>query len=93
MPTYDACNAGMKKGQYTVRQVPASLDAALRRKAKRKGQSLNQVLLDTLAESVGVSEEAARYHDLDALAGTWKSDKAFDDAVKVFDKVDPEDWA
>jgi len=83
----------MKKGQYTVRRVPASLDAALRQKAKRKGQSLNQVLLDTLAESLGVSEEAARYHDLDALAGSWKKDKAFDDAVNAFDKVDPDDWA
>jgi len=67
----------MKKGQYTVRHVPASLDAALRRKAKRKGQSLNQVLLDTLAENLGVGEEAARFLDLDALAGSWKKDKAF----------------
>ncbi|MCB1120326.1 MAG: hypothetical protein KJT03_02155 [Verrucomicrobiae bacterium] len=80
----------MKENQYTIRRVPAHLDEALRRKAKRKGQSLNQVLLDTLAESVG--EDAARYHDLDPLAGTWKTDKAFDDAVKAFDKVDPDDW-
>ncbi len=93
MPALDVSSVGMKKKQYTVRQVPAPLDAALRRKAKRKGQSLNQVLLDTLAESVGVGEEAARYHDLDALAGTWKKDKAFDDAVKAFDQVDPKDWA
>jgi hypothetical protein len=48
------------------------------------------VVLDALAESVG--EEASRYHDLDGLAGTWKTDKAFDDAVKAFDKIDPDDW-
>jgi hypothetical protein len=59
-------------------------------RAKIKGQSLNQVLLDSLAESV--DEEAARYHDLDELAGSWKPDKAFDDAVKAFDKVAPNDW-
>lgn len=80
----------MKSNQYTIRQVPPHLDEALRRKAKRKGLSLNQVLLDSLAESVG--EEATRYHDLDNLAGTWKTDKAFDDAMKAFDKIDPNDW-
>lgn len=82
----------MKRNQYTIRQVPIHLDEALRRRAKRKGQSLNQVLLDSLAESVGVGEEAAKYHDLDTLAGTWKTDKAFDDAMTAFEKVDPDDW-
>lgn len=90
MPALFAYSVGMKEKQYTVRRVPANLDEALRRKAKRKGQSLNQVLLDSLAESVG--EEAARYHDLDELAGSWKTDKAFDNAVKAFDKIDPDDW-
>ena len=80
----------MKESQYTIRRVPAHLDEALRRKAKRKGVSLNQVLLESLEESVG--EEAAKYHDLDALTGSWKTDKAFDNAVKAFDKIDPDDW-
>ncbi len=82
----------MKEKQYTIRGVPAPLDAALRRKAKRKGQSLNKVLLDSLAESAGVAEDAARYHDLDSLAGSWKQDKAFDDALRSFESVDPGDW-
>ena len=80
----------MKNRQYTIRQVPPHIDEALRRKAKRKGQSLNQLLLDSLAASVG--EEAARYNDLDELAGTWKTDKAFDEAIESFNKVDPRDW-
>ena len=90
MPALHAYSAGMKESQYTIRRVPAHLDEALRRKAKRKGVSLNQVLLESLAESVG--EEAAKYHDLDELAGSWKTDKAFDNAVKAFDKIDPDDW-
>ena len=90
MPALSAYSAGMKKSQYTIRQVPPQVDQALRRKAKRKGVSLNQMLLETLTESVG--EEAARYHDLDELAGTWKQDKAFDKAVEAFDKIDPNDW-
>lgn len=48
------------------------------------------MLLETLAQSV--REEPARYHDLDELSGTWKQDKAFDDAVDAFGKVDPADW-
>ncbi len=82
----------MKSRQYTIRQVPASLDTALRQRAKKRGKSLNQVLLEALAEGVGVGEESAKYHDLDSLAGTWKADKAFDDAQKAFDRVDSSDW-
>ena len=80
----------MKRSQYTIRQVPAHVDEALRRKAKLKGVSLNQILLETLTQSVG--EEAAPYHDLDEIAGSWKPDKTFDDALAAFDKVDPNDW-
>ena len=82
----------MKPKQYTIRQVPEHIDQALRRKAQRKGISLNQLLLDTLAEGVGVAEDAARYHDLDSLAGTWKPDKTFDKSLESFSKVDPSDW-
>ena len=80
----------MKKSQYTIRQVPPHVDEALRHKAKFTGKSLNQVLLDSLARSVG--EEASCYHDLDELAGSWKTDRAFDNAVKAFAKIDPGDW-
>ena len=90
MPAHILFNAGMKNRQYTIRQVPPHLDEALRRRAKLKGVSINQVLLDSLAESVG--DDAARYHDLDDLAGTWNADKAFEDAVDTFNKVDSEDW-
>lgn len=90
LPAFFANTVGMKKKQYTIRQVPSRIDEALRRKAKEKGISLNQMLLDTLAESV--CEDAARYHDLDELAGTWKQDKAFDEAVKASDRIDPSDW-
>ena len=80
----------MKRSQYTIRQVPDHVDRALRQKAKRKGLSLNQVVLETLAQSVG--EDSAKYHDLDALCGTWKQDKFFDDAMGAFDEIDDEAW-
>jgi len=80
----------MKSRQYTIRNVPHDVDRALRNKARQRGVSLNQVLLDSLARSV--SESAGRHHDLDELAGTWKADKAFDEAVEAFGQVDPKDW-
>ena len=82
----------MKGLQYTIRKVPRNVDDALRRRAKQTGKSLNQVLLESLRESAGVSEEAARYSDLDDLAGTWKNDKAFEEAIRSFEKIDQDDW-
>ena len=92
MPAYSTINVGMKGLQYTIRKVPRNVDDALRRRAKQTGKSLNQVLLESLRESAGVSEEAARYSDLDDLAGTWKNDKAFEEAIRSFEKIDQDDW-
>ena len=72
--------------------MPRNEDEALRRRAKQAGKSLNQVLLESLRESAGVSGEAARYNDLNDLAGTWKNDKAFEEAIRSFEKIDQDDW-
>ena len=92
MPAYCAINVGIKNLRYTIRKVPRNVDEALRRRAKQAGKSLNQVLLESLRESAGVSEETARYNDLDDLAGTWKNDKAFEEAIRSFEKIDQDDW-
>lgn len=54
--------------EYTIHGVPATLDAALRRRARERGASLNQTVIDTLAtalegaeaDSVPGSSDAAR---------------------------------
>jgi len=83
----------MKSRQYTIRQVPEAVDAALRRRAKSSGKSMNTVLLEALQESAGMEETAAKYNDLDHLAGTWQEDGAFDAAMKDFDRIDEVDWS
>ncbi len=88
-------SAGMKKKQklqYTVRQVPEEVDRKLREQAVREGASLNYVVLDALAASTGLKDGVLEFHDLDALAGTWVEDPAFDEAMKLFDQVDEELW-
>jgi hypothetical protein len=78
--------------QYTIRKVPNSLDAALRRRAHEQGKSLNEVAIEALARGAGVSGERCRQRDLRDIAGTWHSDRAFDRALAAQDTVDKELW-
>lgn len=79
------------KGQYTIRRVPPSVDAALRAKARRQGRSLNAVALEALRTGSGVAA-TARYHDLDSFFGSWVADPAADQALRDQHKIDPDLW-
>ena len=86
--------AGMKKRQvqYTIRDVPGRVNAALRIYAAEEGVSLNQAAVDILAKGLGVTGREKVYHDLDHLAGAWVEDPEFDRAIEEMDKIDPEMW-
>jgi hypothetical protein len=45
--------------QYTLRGIPAAVDAALRERARAAGKSLNEAALDALSKGSGVT--AAQY--------------------------------
>ena len=97
-------NAGPRRGrarpaartatlQYTVRAVPEYVDRALRRKAATERKSLNAILREALIREAGVAEPSDRlYTDLDALAGTWRDDPGFDEAIRAQDQVDASLW-
>ena len=78
--------------QYTIRQVPAHLDRSLRQRSKEAGQSLNEAAIEALRRGLGLAEARPHYHDLDALAGTWHEDAAFDAAITAQDQVDIRLW-
>ena len=79
--------------QYTVRAVPAHVDRALRRKAATEKKSLNALLREALIKEAGVAEPSGRlYTDLDALAGSWRDDPGFDEAIRAQDQVDASLW-
>lgn len=42
--------------EYTIHGIPAALDAALRRRARERGASLNQTVIDALSAALGVAE-------------------------------------
>ena len=78
--------------QYTVRNIPRTLDEELRRRAREQGRSLNEVALQAMARGVGQSAESVRFRDLADLAGTWKEDPEFDAAIEAQNTIDPELW-
>jgi len=78
--------------QYTIRHVPDTLDEALRRAARERGKSLNEVAIEALARGAGVAGERGRQRDLSGIAGTWRKDPAFDSALAAQDAIDEEMW-
>jgi hypothetical protein len=87
-----ACNAYNICMQYTIRNVPNTLDEALRRLARERGKSLNEVAIEALARGAGVTAEPGRQRDLNDIAGTWRKDPVFDSALDAQDTVDEEVW-
>ena len=85
----------MKKSQiqYTLRQVPAQVDLALRETAHKERVSINQAALAALARGLGLSDRRVVSDDLDELAGTWEEDATFDAVIDEHDRVDPEQWS
>ena len=78
--------------QYTIRSIPKGLDAALRRRAKEEGKSLNAVALEVLREGAGLALERPRRRQLGDLAGSGREDKEFDRAIADQRRIDRSLW-
>ena len=78
--------------QYTIRNVPKSLDALLRDRARKEDKSLNETVLEALARAMGFSKEPTRQRDLSHQAGTWVEDPEFDQAIEDQDRIDEDLW-
>ena len=88
-----AYNAGMKRQQYTFRNVPERLDRLLRARAASEGKSINATALHVLAIGLGVGDEVPKFSDLDGIAGSWIEDPAVDAALRDMDTVDRSLWS
>jgi hypothetical protein len=75
--------------QYTIRGVPGDVDRELRRRAREKKISLNQLLVEELRSAAGIPR---RYRSLKDLAGLWKEDPEFDRVLKAQRQIDPDLW-
>lgn len=75
--------------QYTIRGIPPEVDTALRRKAARRKQSLNQLIVDELtAVTIGERKRA----DFSDVLGKWTPDPAFDEIIAAQRKIDRNKW-
>lgn len=92
MLAFNACTAYSNCMQYTIRNIPDILDEALRRTARERGKSLNEIAIEALARGAGITQERSRQRDLSDIAGTWRKDPAFDSALAAQDTVDEEMW-
>lgn len=78
--------------QYTIRRIPKAVDDAIRERARNTGKSLNEAVVDLLADGAGVEGVPRRRRDLSDIAGTWKTDKSFEAALEEQDQVDKSLW-
>jgi hypothetical protein len=78
----------------TIRNLPPDLARALEREKRRRGLSLNQVVINLLSQGLGLEPGARRSNGLGQLAGTWSAEqqRAFDDAIAATEQIDEEQW-
>jgi hypothetical protein len=78
--------------QYTIRRIPRAVDDAIRERARVTRKSLNEAVVDALAEGAGIKGAPRKRRDLGDIAGSWKPDKAVDAALADQNRIDPELW-
>ena len=92
MVAYNAGIAYTGCMQYTIRGVPDAVDAALRRRARALDKSLNEVLVEALADGVGLRETRRERRDLTDIVGTWTRERSVEAALAAQDTVDQGLW-
>lgn len=78
--------------QYTLRNVPETLDLAIREASRRQGKSLNQVTLEALFRAFGLSDTPVQRRDLSDIVGTWEEDPAVERALEDQRKIEADLW-
>lgn len=78
----------------TIRNLPPDVGRALEREKRRKGTSLNQMVIDLLRRALGVDTPGRPPNGLARLAGTWTAEDLarFEAALAVTEGVDEELW-
>jgi hypothetical protein len=87
-----ACTAYNTCMQYTLRKIPPALDRALRERAQTEAKSMNEIAIEALAKGLGFGNGIQIRRDLSDVVGTWKKDKAFNQALLEQDQVDEDLW-
>ena len=76
--------------QYTIRNIPPEVNAALKRKAKLLNKSFNQTVVDELSKST--NKKSGNNFDWLSNTITPVDAVAFDEAMADLNKPDPKFW-
>jgi ribosomal protein S24E len=82
----------------TVRRLEPSLAKKLKQVANKEGKSVNQLVIETIKQYLGMKKErrfTVVYHDMDHIFGRW-SEEEFEQIQGKIDserKVDKELWS
>jgi len=79
--------------QYTLRKIPPSLDSVLRRRAAEEEKSLNQVVLEALMRTFGITAGPVKQRDLDDIAGSCGFDSEVEKVLEEQRMIDQELWS
>ena len=82
----------------TLRGIDPLLSEQLVKTAQRQGKSINQFILDTIKEQLGLHKGKRRsveHHDLDHLFGRWTEDEwqQVQSKIDTERQIDPELWS
>ena len=80
--------------QITIRNVSPHLAKRLDQERAITGKSLNQLLIDLLEKSLGITPDSRFDNGLGELAGTWSDEEhaAFEKNTEIFEQIDEELW-
>jgi ribosomal protein S24E len=82
----------------TVRRIEPSLAKKLKQVANKEGKSVNQLVIETIKQYLGMKKErrfTVVYHDMDHIFGRW-SEEEFEQIQGKIDserKVEKELWS
>jgi DNA polymerase III delta subunit len=81
----------------TITQLDQAATEWIEQEAQRSGMPIEAVARQLIYRGLEVERQLARqqrYHDLDALAGTWDAEEAdeFHNAIADLNQIDPTLW-
>jgi len=78
--------------QYTIRNVPPSVDKVIRKRSKQSNKSFNQTVVDLLTLQTFGTTKVPSNNNFDWLYNKNTLDEAFDNAIESMSQVDEKLW-
>lgn len=78
--------------QYTIRNIPETVDKVIRKRAKQSGKSFNQTVVEILTLQTFGTTTPPTESNFDWLYGQNTLDDSFDDAIKELSQIDERLW-